>query len=464
MNQQTLDTWSRDEHPTVMRVSELTRTITRLLDVPELSNIRVTGEITNFKKHGSGHLYFSLSEKQGEKEFVIRCTIWKNAAKYLPHLPDDGMIVEAFGSISHYERNGQYTFIITQMWQSGAGEKALQIEKWKRELGAKGYFSPERKRSLPQYPTRIGVVTSPTGAVIHDIQNVIASRFPVEIIISPTAVQGPGAHEEIASAIKRVSTMVDLVIVGRGGGSYEDLFAFNHPQVVEMIATCPVPVIAAIGHEVDITLADLAADLRASTPSHAAELSVKDRRSELDLLNHSRNRIFRRFLSCIEQADEELNEIRERLATGRLERMISQRHQYLVDIVDRMTDISLMKLKRHRLTIQESAGRIESRNPATILIREIPQRRMMIAEYQERMIQSAENSFSRRRLELQSLSRVLLARCPYNACRDGYCMALHHGNAVRSVQELSKGNEVELIFFDGTAISRILEVKKHEEV
>lgn len=464
MNQQTLDTWSRDEHPTVMRVSELAGTITRLLDVPGLSNIRVIGEITNYKKHGSGHVYFSLSEKLGDKEFVIRCTIWKSAVRYLPQLPDDGMIVEAFGSISHYERNGQYTFIITQMWQSGAGEKALLIEKWKRELGSKGYFSPERKRSLPQYPTRIGVVTSPTGAVIHDIHNVIASRFPVEIIISPTAVQGPGAHEEIAKAITRVSGMVDLVIVGRGGGSYEDLFAFNHPQVVEMIATCPVPVIAAIGHEVDITLADLAADFRASTPSHAAELSVKDRKSELDSLNHTRIRIFRRFLSCIEQTGEELNDIRERLSTGRLERMISYKHQHLVDIIDRMTDISLMKLKRHRLSIQESAGRIESRNPAAVLMRELPQRRMMITEYQERIIQSVEIGFTRRHLELQALSRVLQARSPYMACRDGYCMVRHNGVAVQSVHALSKGDEVELIFDDGTAISMISAVNKHEKV
>ncbi|PKL59109.1 MAG: exodeoxyribonuclease VII large subunit, partial [Methanomicrobiales archaeon HGW-Methanomicrobiales-4] len=203
MDQQTLDTWRKEHRPVVMRVSEVAAMITQLLDTPELSNIKVSGEITNFKRHGSGHLYFSLSERVGEKEFTIRCSVWKTAARYLPWAPEDGMIVEAFGSINHYERNGQYTLVISQMWQSGAGEKALLIERWKRELTAKGYFSPERKRPLPEYPVRIGVVTSETGAVIHDIQNVISCRFPTEIILSPTAVQGPTAHDEIAAAIRR---------------------------------------------------------------------------------------------------------------------------------------------------------------------------------------------------------------------------------------------------------------------
>jgi exodeoxyribonuclease VII large subunit len=215
----------------------------------------------------------------------------RNAARYLDFTPDDGMEVRAYGSISHYEPGGRYSFQITQMRPAGAGERALLIEKWRREMAAKGWFSPERKRTPPKYPVRIGVVTSSTGAVIHDIRNVISKRFPAEIILSPAMVQGATAHEDIARAIIRVQDMVDVLIVGRGGGSHEDLFAFNHPCVVEAIVTCPVPVIAAIGHEVDITLADLAADVSASTPSHAAEQCVPDRVSERDALMHMKRRM-----------------------------------------------------------------------------------------------------------------------------------------------------------------------------
>lgn len=464
MNQQTLESWGGEKKPVVMRVSEVTAAITRLLDTPELINIRVCGEITNFKRHGSGHLYFSLSEHQGEKEFTIRCSIWKTAARYLPWIPEDGMIVEAFGSISHYERGGQYSLIITQMWQSGAGEKALLIEQWKRELAAKGYFSPERKRPLPEYPMRIGVVTSETGAVIHDIRNVISCRFPTEIVLSPTAVQGAGAHDDIAAAIRRVGPRVDVVIVGRGGGSFEDLFPFNHPVVVEAIVTCPVPVVAAIGHEVDITLADLAADHRASTPSHAAEMCVKDRKAEIDSLNHIKSRLFRRFLSRIEQADEELNDLRDRFSPVRMERTLSQRRQYLVDITDRISEKTGLMMGKNGVDLRELAARLEAKNPAAILRREIPERRVRLADLGERLCKAVSSCLISKCRDLDSLSSILEARNPYTACREGYCLVKRDGRVISAAGTLSADDTVELIFRDGRAIAGIHEVKCHEKV
>ncbi len=464
MDQRTLDSWDTKQKPVVMRVSEVTAVITRLLDTPVLTNIRVTGEITNFKRHGSGHLYFSLSERQGDKEFVIKCTIWKNAARYLPWTPEDGMIVETFGSINHYERNGQYTLIISQMWQAGAGEKALLIERWKRELTQKGFFSLERKRQLPEYPHRIGVVTSETGAVIHDIQNVLSCRFPVEIILSPTAVQGPNAHEEIAAAIRLVAPLVDVVIVGRGGGSYEDLFAFNNPTVVEAIATCPVPVIAAIGHEVDITLADLAADQRASTPSHAAELAVKDRATELELLTHIHSRLFRRLLTRVEQADEELNDLRDRLSPIRMERTLAERRQYLVDISDRMNNLTNLSLEKYRIQIREFGARLDARNPVGILIREIPQHRIRLGDLKEQFHRAVGTRFCNYQAELHSLSQILDARSPYAASREGYCIVLRNGKTIQSAGNLTQGDQVVLRFSDGTANAKIEEVNQHEKV
>ena len=464
MEQRTLDSWSREQRPGAMRVSEVTETISRLLDSPELVNIRVSGEITNFKRHGSGHLYFSLSERQGEKEFTIRCSIWKTAARYLPWTPEDGMNVEAFGSINHYERGGQYSFIITQMWQSGYGEKAAQIERWRRELTARGFFAPERKRPVPDYPVRIGVVTSETGAVIHDIQNVISHRFPTEIVLSPTAVQGPGAEDEIAAAIRRVAPMVDVIIVGRGGGSSEDLFVFNHPVVVEAIATSPVPVIAAIGHEVDVTLADMAADHRASTPSHAAEICVRDRKAELESLNHFNHRIFRRLISRLEQADEEINDIRERLSPTRLVRILTERRQYLVDLTDVMEDVSRRAIGSHRIRLREHSARLQARNPVSILIREIPERKIRLFELGDRLRQATATRLASSRAELTSIASILEVRNPSIPCRKGYCMILRDGMIVSSAGMLAVGDTVEVILSDGSARAEIHEVNRNEEV
>ena len=261
-----------------LRVSELSAIVQELLDDPRLQDIRVRGEITNYKHHGRGHRYFSLSEKGGgSTAAVIKCVMWRSDAERLPFTPDEGMEVVVSGSVTVYAPHGAYQLQVKSMEKAGLGEKYLLVEQWKKELSALGLFAAERKRPLPGFPARIGVVTSETGAVIHDIRNVVERRYPAEIIISPTAVQGETAHREIAAAIRRLAGCVDVVIVARGGGSFEDLFPFNHPDVVKAIAACPVPVVSAIGHEVDITLADLAADMRAPTPSAAAELVVPDR-------------------------------------------------------------------------------------------------------------------------------------------------------------------------------------------
>ena len=265
---------------TPLTVGEVSVIIERLLDDRLLQDIRVQGEVTNYKHHTRGHRYFSLSEKGGgSTAAVIKCVMWRSDAERLSFEPEDGMEVVVTGSVRVYPPHGSYQVQVKAMTRGGAGEKYLLVEKWRKELAAEGCFATERKRLLPPFPVRVGVVTSETGAVIHDIRTVIARRYPVEIVISPTAVQGEDAHKEIAQAIERVAGHVDVVIVARGGGSFEDLFPFNHPDVVRAIAACPVPVVSAIGHEVDVTLADLAADMRAPTPSAAAELVVPDKKT-----------------------------------------------------------------------------------------------------------------------------------------------------------------------------------------
>ena len=464
MDQVTLDRWNEEHRPEYLRVSEVSAIISRLLSDPRLLKIWITGEITNFKKHSSGHLYFSLSDNKDEKESVILCSIWKNSVKYLGFTPEDGMEVQAYGSISHYEAGGRYSFQISQMRPSGAGEKALLIEKWRQEMTARGWFSAERKRPLPQYPVKIGVVTSSTGAVIHDIQKVFTGRFPVEIILSPTSVQGISAHEEIAGAIKRVQGHVDVVIVGRGGGSYEDLFPFNHPVVVEAIISCQVPVIAAIGHEVDITLADLAADFRASTPSHAAEKCVPDRRSELEKIYQIRRMMYHRLINGLEAADEELNNLRERLCGPGIIRNVSQRREYLADLTDRIFRAESSVIIREKLLLDGIKGRLEAKNPRILLERELPERRSYLTELFERLQVSVIVKIKEKRMDLHALSGILSSFSPEALSGRGYCLITKNNTLITSVTDLSADDMVRIRFADGNIDAQVRKVFHDKEV
>jgi exodeoxyribonuclease VII large subunit len=286
------------------------------------------------------------------------------------------------------------------MSRSGAGEKFILVERWRKELAKEGCFATERKRLLPRFPARVGVVTSDTGAVIHDIRTVIARRFPVEIIISPTTVQGEDAHTEIALAIARVAKYVDVVIVARGGGSFEDLFSFNHPDVVRAIATCPVPVISAIGHEVDITLADLAADVRAPTPSAAAELVVPDRKDLRIALMDLQCQLRTTLLARISRAKDEVTDLRDRFRPQRFTRKISEKKQATADLSDRLERAFVTRIERDRLMLAEIKAALEGRSP-----------------------------------------RAVLAR--------GYCVAEKNGIVVKTVDTLRKDDQLDLRFYDG---------------
>src|SRR5512136_512395 len=351
-------------------VSELSAIIAELLDDPRLQDIRVRGEVTNYKHHSRGHRYFSLSEKGGgSTAAVIKCVMWRSDADRLAFMPEEGMEVIVSGSVTVYAPHGAYQLQARRMEKEGLGEKYLLVEQWKKELMALGLFSAERKRPLPCFPAKIGVVTSETGAVIHDIRNVVERRYPAEIIISPTAVQGETAHREIAAAIRRLAGLVDVVIVARGGGSFEDLFPFNYPDVVKAIAACPVPVVSAIGHEVDITLADLAADVRAPTPSAAAELVVPDRNILTLRLQEVRVRIDSALLGRVAWAKEEIGGLRDRLRPQRLLRRLDEKKTATADLADRLERGYATRLDRERLLLAELRASLEGRSPRAVLAR-----------------------------------------------------------------------------------------------
>lgn len=383
-------------------VSELSAIIAGLLDDQRLQDIRVRGEVTNYTHHGRGHRYFSLSEKGGGgTAAVIRCVMWRSDAGRLAFCPEEGMEVIVSGSVTVYAPHGAYQLQVRKMEKAGLGEKYLLVEQWKKELAAGGLFAADRKRGLPAFPSRIGVVTSETGAVIHDIRNVVERRYPLEIVISPTAVQGEGAHREIAAAIRRLHGRVDVVIVARGGGSFEDLFPFNHPDVVRAVAACPVPVVSAVGHEVDVTLADLAADVRAPTPSAAAELVVPDRKTLSLRLQELRVRMDAVLLGRVSWAKEELSGFRDRLRPQRFLRRLDERKTATADLAERLERGCAARLERDRLLLAGLRAALEGRSP-----------------------------------------RAVLAR--------GYCVAEKDGKAVRGTAGLKKDDRLKLRFYDGS--------------
>jgi exodeoxyribonuclease VII large subunit len=353
-----------------MRVSEVSALIEELLDDERLQDIWVKGEVTKFTRSSRGHCYFTLAEGKGQNIVaVISCVIWKSDAERLSFAPSDGMEVIVAGSVTAYAPQGRYQFRVREILQAGIGEKYLLIERWKKELFAEGCFAAGRKRPLPVYPRRVGVVTSESGAVIHDIRTVISRRYPLDIIISPTAVQGEEAHREIAEAIRRLVESVDVIIIARGGGSFEDLFCFNHPDVVRAIAACPVPVVSAIGHEVDVTLADLAADMRAATPSAAAELVVPDRKILLCHLKDTTQHLAAILTDRTGRARAAVADLRDRLRPLRFARKLDERKQAGADAADRLERAVRTRIGREHLLLSEVRTALEGRNPLAVLAR-----------------------------------------------------------------------------------------------
>jgi exodeoxyribonuclease VII large subunit len=413
--QGTLDRWQEPAAAQVLRVSELSSIIKDLFLDERLQDILVEGEITNYTHHTRGHRYFSLSEKNGSETAVINCVMWQSRASALRFEPENGMHVVARGYVDLYAAAGKYQFYIHELRVAGAGEKYLLVEKWKKELAEEGCFLAERKRSLPVFPEVIGVVTSGTGAVLQDIRNVISRRYPLHIVLSPTAVQGETAHVDIAEAIRKIDGHVDVIIVARGGGSFEDLFPFNHPDVVRAIARCHTPVVSAVGHEVDTTLADHAADARAPTPSAAAEMVVPDRAVLTATLLEFRRTMEINLLSGLGRAHDELNAIRDRIHPRRLGRRIAERQQYAGDMSERLALAASGKVSGCRLMLGEIRAGLDGKNPLAVLSR-------------------------------------------------GYCVAEKDGRVVRSVKSLSQGDRLRLRLKDGTGGVIVEEVHYDKEI
>jgi len=333
---------------------------------PLLHRIWVKGEISNLVNHGSGHKYFTLKDSGAQ----LSCVMFRNYCRNLAFEPESGMKVLALGDIDVYEVRGNYQLVVTALKPDGIGDLHRALEILKKKLSAQGLFDAEHKKPLPRFPVCIGVATSPTGAVVHDIINVTRRRFPVNILVAPTIVQGEMAAESIVSSIERLNRMdVDVIILARGGGSLEDLWPFNSEAVAQAIFNSHVPVVSAVGHETDFTIADLAADVRAPTPSAAAELVVPDRKEVKNQVDAVKSRLVSSIENLVEQHSNHLQHLDNSLDIRLFSRTLNQFMQRTDELEMRLKSTTYRDLEKHQKLLESCVGRLNAVSPLNILKR-----------------------------------------------------------------------------------------------
>jgi len=352
----------------VFSVSELTDKIKSTLE-RAIGAVWVSGQVTNLRQPGSGHLYFAIKDENSQ----IRCVLFDSTRRLIKFRIEDGMEVVIFGKVTVYKKSGEYQIIIDSLEPKGKGALQLAFEQLKKKLEAEGLFDEARKRPLPFLPRTIGIVTSLTGAAIQDILNIIERRFPtIHIIIYPVKVQGEGAKEEIAEAIDNFNNLTilpDVLIVGRGGGSIEDLWAFNEEIVARAISRSKIPVISAVGHEIDYTIADLVADRRALTPSEAAEIVLPIKAELDDKLNDLKQELKDSLLSTIELAKANLESLTNAYALVSPQNRIREYYQRSDGLSERLFSIIKQKMEMLNLEIAGKSARLNSLSPLNILAR-----------------------------------------------------------------------------------------------
>lgn len=397
--------------PTVYSVNELNSYVKRILDNDEnLKHIFVTGEISNYKAHYSGHLYMTIKDESAS----VKAVMFAGNASRLRFRPENGMKVLIFGTVSLFPRDGSYQLYISDMQPDGMGALSVAFEQLKKKLAAEGLFSDSYKKPIPKFPTRIGVITSETGAAVQDIFNVLSRRFPsAEVVLRPTQVQGDGAAQDIAKAIYVFNeyNAADVLIVGRGGGSIEDLWAFNEEVVARAVFASEIPVISAVGHETDYTICDFVADLRAPTPSAAAELAVPDR---LELKSE----------------------------------LISYK-QHILNLTKNKLD-----KERSKLLAIEKSGAL--RDPVT----KLNENRRELLYLSERITNITVSAVDGNKMKYAALAGKLNALSPLGVISRGYALAERHGKVVTKVKDISVNDEISVRLSDGTLKAKVIGIEE----
>jgi len=439
----------------IFSVSEVTFHIKQVIET-QIEALYIVGEISNFVKHGSGHIYFNLKDDNA----VIRCAFFRNQNYGLDFLPQDGDRVVCFGKISVFEKSGQYQLIVNNMFPYGKGALQQRFEQLKLKLKTEELFAVEHKKAIPQYPDTIGIITSPTGAALQDILNILQRRYPCKVMVFPALMQGSDSPKQVIKGLEYFNTdgKADLVVITRGGGSQEDLFCFNDELLARAIFSSELPVVSAIGHEIDFTIADFVADLRAPTPSAAAELITPD---STDLL-HSLEKYQRIYKSAIAQ---EINNTHKKIQVNQIRIMHNNPEKRWQRLQQRFDDV-LLELQKFPALIDQFKQEIEQKQQEFIkgfiaqskYLLQLQKHRLEMIKAQFRFAIKTQFQNSRHKLEL--LSTALDELSPLKVMNRGYSFVRKQGKIIRSVQSINLKDELELVLSEGTAKVSVESISK----
>lgn len=430
----------------IFSVSEVTLHLKQVLET-QVEALYITGEIGNYIKHGSGHIYFNLKDDNA----VIRCAFFRNQNYQLDFLPQDGDQVVCFGRITIFEKSGQYQLLIQNMFPYGKGALQQQFEQLKMKLKAEGLFDSEHKKPLPKYPESIGIITSPTGAALQDILNVLERRFPCHVKVYPALMQGKDSPNQVIKGLKyfNQADSVDLIIIARGGGSQEDLFCFNDEELARTIYKSELPVVSAIGHEIDFTIADFVSDLRAPTPSAAAEITVPETSEVEKILDKYAIEIY----TMIKQ---KLNRLKNSVHVNQI-KLIQFNPERILQSYQQRFDEAETKLSKFNELILRTRG--ELTHSSQLFEKEFVYQSKRLLQLNRHLVEISAFKFKSEmkaqiqkaihRLEL--VSAVLSEVSPRNILDRGYSLVRKNGKIIKSVKSIKIDDKLELIISDGNA-------------
>ncbi|PAK45389.1 exodeoxyribonuclease VII large subunit [Peribacillus simplex] len=443
-----------------LSVSALTKYIKRKFDAdPHLQNVYIKGEISNFKQHTSGHMYFTLKD---EKARLLSVMFAANN-KGMKFLPENGMKVLVKGDISLYEAGGQYQLYVKSMAPDGVGDLYLAYEQLKKKLEGAGLFLAERKKPIPQYPKSVGVITSPTGAALRDILTTIKRRYPIaRIIVYPALVQGNNAAKSIAKAISMANARAesDVLIVGRGGGSIEELWAFNEEIVAESIYDSDIPVISAVGHETDFTIADFVADMRAPTPTGAAELAVPHLNEILERLMNRKNRLTRSIQEAVNFERTRLTRMERSYAFRYPHKMYEQKLEQLDKTMDRLGRTSTRYFMKKRDELNQLNDILKKQHPEQA----VKNAKDELQQHAKVLRRAMEAIYRHKSQQFVHITATLSALSPLKIMERGYGLVFAEDETlVKSTQQVSKGDKIAVSIKDGTLECEIKKIKERIE-
>ena len=443
-----------NEHRTVLSVSDLNSEVALMLS-RSFGVLWLEGEISNFSRPASGHFYFSLKDNKAQ----VRCAMFRNRNLTLKLKPANGMLVRVRAKIGLYEPRGEFQVIIEHMEEAGAGALQQEFEALKAKLLAAGMFNAEHKKALPKLPKSIGVITSPTGAAIRDILQVLGRRAPqIPVYIYPVAVQGKLAKKQIEAAILRanIDKRCDVLIIGRGGGSIEDLWSFNESNVAKAIFDSVIPVISAVGHEVDTTIADYVADVRAATPSVAAELAVPDMVELRQLVELKSRRLSQMMQGYLSHHQRSLNHLDHRLANHRPAYRLQQQQQRLDELEQRAKRAVDVYLERHQASLQRLDMRLEANSPQRLML----SRQQKLGQLELQLTQTAKQHLQQKGNSLSLLAARLQSASPLTTLQRGYSITQNAktGEVIQNAESVEVGQSINIRLHKGSFKASVTEV------